>query len=150
MALACDIVIAADHASFGVPEAKVGLLADAGGLQRLARRVPYVLAMEMLLAGRILTAAEAVHYGLANAAVPLAELMTRARATAQAIADAGPLAVQAIKQVVSESEGMKPADIFAAVRAGKYPLYAKALMSEDAKEGPQAFAEKRKPIFKGR
>jgi crotonobetainyl-CoA hydratase len=150
MALASDIVIAADHATFAVPEAKVGLIADAGGLQRLAGRVPYVIAMEMLLAGRVLTAAEAVHYGLINHAVPKDQLMARAQAAARAIADAGPLAVQAIKQVVSQSEGMKPADIFAAVRAGKYPLYAKAMTSEDAKEGPLAFSEKRKPVFKGR
>lgn len=150
IALACDIVVAAEHATFAVPEAKVGLLADAGGVQRLARRVPHMVAMEMLLAGRVLGADEAVRFGLASAAVPIASLRERAWALARSIAEAGPLAVQAIKQIVTESEGMKPSAIFAAMREGRYPLYDRALRSEDAKEGPRAFAEKRPPRFKGR
>jgi crotonobetainyl-CoA hydratase len=150
IALASDIVIAADHATFAVPEVKVGLLPDAGGVQRLASRLPRNIALEMLLTGRRLTAAEALHFGLVNAVVPAADVMTRAREQAASICQGGPLAVQAIKQIVTESEGNHPIATFDAMRRGRFAFYDRVLRSEDAREGPQAFAAKRPPRFKGR
>ncbi|MSP83090.1 MAG: carnitinyl-CoA dehydratase [Alphaproteobacteria bacterium] len=150
IALASDIVIAADHALFAVPEVKVGLLPDAGGVQRLIGRLPRNIALEMLLTGRRLTAAEALQFGLVNAVVPLTQLMARARERAASICEGGPLAVQAIKQIVTESEGSHPIATFDAMRRGRFALYDRALRSEDAKEGPRAFAAKRPPLFKGR
>lgn len=148
--LACDLVIAAEHASFGVPEVKFGVMADAGGVQRLARRVPHNVAMEMLLAGRRLSADEARQFGLVSAVVSSGELMRAAHQLAEAICEGAPLAIQAVKQIVNESEGMPTAAIFGDMRKGRYGMYDKALKSEDAKEGPRAFAAKRRPVFQGR
>jgi crotonobetainyl-CoA hydratase len=150
IALACDLVFAADHAAFAVPEAKVGVMADAGGVQRLARRLPRNIALEMLLTGRTLGALEAVHYGLANGAVPAQKLMDRAREAARTICEAAPLAIQAVKQIVTEGQQDNEAELFRQMRQGRFPLYQQALNSDDAKEGPRAFTEKRTPIFRGR
>ena len=100
IALAADIILAADHAEFWLPEMERGLLADAGAIQRLPRRVPYNVAMELLYTGRHLSAQEAKHWGLVHEVLPLDELMPRAREMAQQIADGAPLALQALKEVV--------------------------------------------------
>lgn len=149
LALACDIIVAADHAEFAVPEVKFGLLADAGGVQRLPRRLPYGVAMEMLLTGRRLSAQEAKQYGLANHVVAGTDVMERARGIAEAIARNAPLAVLAVKQILSATANRTVEETFVAMREGEFPHYQRALQSNDAKEGPRAFAEKREPIFRG-
>ena len=150
LALACDLIVAAEHAEFFLPETRIGVLADAGGVQRLPRRLPYFIAMEMLLTGRRMSAAEAAGYGLVNAVVPGAEVMAKARELAATIAAGAPLAVQAIKEVVRGIEAASVEDAFAAVASRSFPVYARMLTSEDHDEGPRAFAEKREPNFKGR
>ncbi len=150
LALACDLIFAAEHAEFFLSETRIGVLADAGGVQRLPRRLPYFIAMEMLLTGRRMSAAEAAGYGLVNAVVPGAEVMAKARELADTIAAGAPLAVQAIKEVVRGIEAASVEDAFAAVKRRSFPVYARMLTSEDHEEGPRAFAEKREPNFKGR
>lgn len=148
LALHCDIIVAADHAQLGLPEARRGLLADAGGVLKLPRRIPYHLAMGMLLTGKLISAQEAHRYGLVNEVVPAAELMTAAQRWADEILACGPLAVQAAKQVVTKTQDL-PADqalnlleSLSAVR--------RLRESQDYMEGPAAFAEKRPPVWQGR
>jgi crotonobetainyl-CoA hydratase len=150
LALACDLIVAADHVEFAMPETSVGVVADAGGVQRLPKRIPYHIAMELFLTGRRMPVQEAARYGLVNAVVPLAQLMDTARAMAQKIVDGAPLSVRAFKQVIRGIEGMSVQEAYQEMRAGAFPTYTKMLSSEDAREGPRAFAEKRKPVWKGR
>jgi crotonobetainyl-CoA hydratase len=150
IALACDIVIAAENAEFAVPEVLHGVLADAGGIQRLARRMPYSVAMELLLTGRRMSASTAERWGFVNAVVPSPMLMSAAREMAAQVAAAAPLAIQAVKQVVTEGAGMSVAEVFVAMRQGQFDLVDRARNSADAREGPRAFAERRPPRFEGR
>jgi crotonobetainyl-CoA hydratase len=150
IALASDIIVAAEEATFALPETQIGVMADAGGVQRLPRRVPLNVAMDMLLTGRTMDAAEAHRWGLVNYLVPKAELMGKARAIARAIANGAPLSVRAIKEVVHGIETLSVKDAFAAMRRGDFPTYSHMLVSEDHLEGPRAFAEKRAPVWKGR
>ena len=145
---ACDLAIAADHAEFALPEPRVGLAAlGGGGLQRLARNMPLKYAMDLVLTGRRVTAAEAKAMGLINDAVPKEMLRDRVRWYASQILEGAPLAIQASKQVMLHSLG-EP-DLETALRRS-YPAAERMLASEDAKEGQQAFAEKRKPKWQGR
>jgi enoyl-CoA hydratase/carnithine racemase len=145
-ALACDIRISAPHATFGLPEVRWAIIPGAGGTQRLPRTVSLAKAMEMILMAKTLTAAEALQAGLINAVVPVAELMPTARAWAETICERGPLAVRAAKESVMRGLTMPLAD----------GLRLEAVLSgtlrgtEDAVEGPRAFAEKRKPNFQAR
>lgn len=152
LALAADIIVAAEHAQFFLPESKVGILPDGGGVDRLPRRIPYNIAVEVMLTGRRLTAQEGLTYGLLSAVVPQADLMARARATAQAICESAPLSVKAIKQILRGIDGMSTEQSIRMMRKdrGVFPAYKAMWDSEDAKEGPLAFAEKRKPKWKGR
>jgi enoyl-CoA hydratase/carnithine racemase len=146
MALACDIIIAADSATLGLPEPRVGLLAAAGGVHRLPRSIPLKIAMGMMLTGKPISAAEAARLGLVNEVVPLPELLPTAERWARAICECSPLSVQATKQCAYEGLG-RP--LLEAMRM-RYPAATRLFKSEDVKEGPRAFAEKRPPVWKGR
>ena len=144
---ACDLAIAADHAQFGLPEPKVGLAALGGGaLQRLARTIPMKEAMGLVLTGRRIDASEAKRIGLINEVVPAARLSERVRALVDEVLACAPLAIQASKQVMLQSLAAPGLE---AAMTMHYPAAERMLASEDAKEGPRAFAEKRKPRWRG-
>ena len=144
MALACDIIIAADHAEFGLPEGKVGLVPNTGA-HRLPRQIPLKLAMGMMLTGRRISAKEAYRIGLVNEVVPAAELMSTAEAWANEILEVAPLSARAIKQMALSGLG-SPLDV---ALKGRYSEFDRMLTSDDVEEGPKAFAEKRKPRWTG-
>lgn len=152
LALACDIILMADHAYFQLPEMRRGILPDAGGLQRLPKRVPYNVALEMIYSGRPMPADEALRWGLASTVCPRAELDDQARLLAAQVAEGAPLALQAFKQVMRAIDGMP---ITEAMRISRSPddglaTYRAMQKSEDAIEGPRAFLEKRPPQWRGR
>ena len=152
IALSTDLVIAADHAEFFLPEMQRGFLPDVGAIQILPRRVPYNVAMDLLYTGRRMNAEEARHWGLVSRICPAAELMEQARALAREIAEGAPLALQALKEVVPAIYNKSMPEAFAATKPGnaELPIYQKMLQSEDFLEGPRAFAEKRKPRWTGK
>jgi crotonobetainyl-CoA hydratase len=149
LALCCDLVVTAGHARFWLPETRVGVIADAATL-RLPRRLPRARAIELLLTGRQLTAAEAEAWGLVNRVVEPADLLAEAMAMARSIIEGAPLAVAAVLEVASTTEAVKLADAYALLEDGDPPNYRAMLGSEDAVEGPNAFAEKRLPVWRGR
>ena len=145
---ACDLAVAAEHAEFGLPEPRVGLAALGGGaLQRLARQMPMKDAMWLVLTAKRISAAEARRISLINEIVPRGEALQRAKALASDLLDCAPLALEASKQVMHESAAEPN---LAAAMERRYPAAERMLASEDAKEGPRAFAEKRKPQWLGR
>ena len=128
----------------------LGLVPDAGGLLRLPARLPRAIAVEYLLTGRRLTAAEAARWGLVNRVVPGADLMAAARELAGAICAAAPLAVAAVLEILRETEGTDVRAGYSVLRSGVLPSYRAMLGSQDAQEGARAFAERRKPQWRGR
>jgi crotonobetainyl-CoA hydratase len=127
----------------------VGVVADVGTVL-LPRRMPRAVALELLLTGRRMGAAEAERWGLVNAVVPAGELMARARALAELIVPGAPLSVAAIKALARQTETLTFAESMAGIEAGRFEAYERMLASEDAREGPRAFAEKRTPVWRGR
>ncbi len=146
MVLGTDIRIAAEHATFALQEARWGLAPIGGSHVRLPRQIPWCRAMEILLIGDRITAQEAYQIGLINKVVPLPELMPTAQRIAERICENGPLAVRTIKEIAVRALSMPMEQGFILESL----LGQRVFASEDAKEGPRAFAEKRKPVFKGR
>ncbi len=143
---ATDIRVAGESARFGVSEARWGLFPLGGSAVRLVRQVPYTLAADILLTGRHLSAAEAREIGLVGRVVPDGQALDTALEIAEQVAANGPLAVQAILQTIRDTEGMAEDDAFKI----EAEIGMRVFMSEDAKEGPRAFSDKRTPEFSGR
>ena len=150
MALASDLIVAAEGAEFFLPEARIGVIPDAGGILRLPRRLPRAIAMEMMLTGKRLSAVDALRFGLVNELVPFAELMPAARRLAAKVLAAAPLAAAAIKASLAATEALTVEEGFALLRRGGVPAYDRLRGSADYFEGARAFAERRDPVWRGR
>lgn len=150
LALAADLIVAAEHAEFALPEVTIGMVADSGGVLRLPKRLPRAVADEMLLTGRRMTASEAHHWGLVNRVVPADDLPTQARALADQIAAGAPLATAAVKEITRATATMNVQAGYRLLRSGELSTYNAMLASADAEEGPRAFAEQRSPHWTGR
>jgi crotonobetainyl-CoA hydratase len=148
-ALSADMILAVEHARFALPEIKAGTLADAATL-RLARRIPYHVAMDLLLTGRWMEVAEAHQRGLVNEILPAERLLPRARELAALLASGPPLVFAAIKEVVRESQTMSFEEALLRIRHRRFRSVDILYGSDDQKEGARAFAEKRQPVWKGR
>lgn len=146
LAMACDMIVASETARFGQPEINIGIIPGAGGTQRLTRAVGKALAMEVILNGRFLDAAEAERFGLANRVVPVEQYMRTAIELAQQIAERAPLAVRLAKEAVNQAQESVLAEGIADERRLFYMLFS----TEDQKEGMQAFLDKRPARWQGR
>ena len=151
IALVADVILMSENAYFELPEMQRGFLPDAGGVQRLPRRIPYNVAMEMILSGRRMLAEEALRWGLVHKVVPVAELRAEALALAAQIAKGAPLALQALKEVMQAIDGRPLPEAMAMTRINttQLPLLDRMWKSADAKEGPLAFLKKRAPVWRG-
>ena len=150
LALACDLIVAADHAQFFLSEAQLGIIPDSGGVFRLPRRLPAAIATEMLLLGRRMDASEAARWGLVNQVCSSAQLMNQARELAHKLLQSAPLSIAAIKEICRETEQLSIEESYQLQRSGKLEIYQKMLRSQDAVEGPLAFSEKRAPRWQGK
>uniref|UniRef100_UPI003F5CC269 carnitinyl-CoA dehydratase n=1 Tax=Ruegeria arenilitoris TaxID=1173585 RepID=UPI003F5CC269 len=149
LALSADMILAADHATFALPEIRSGTVADAASV-KLPKRIPYHIAMELLLTGRWFDAEEAHRWGLVNEIVPADQLMDRAWDLARLLASGPPLVYAAIKEIVREAEDSKFQDIMNRITKRQLRTVDVLYGSEDNLEGARAFAEKRDPVWKGR
>lgn len=149
LVLAADLVVAAEHATFFLPETSVGVIPDAGSV-RLPRLLPRPVAIEVLIAGRRLTAAEALGWGLVNRVVDGGDLLDATADLADQIVASAPLAVEAVLDLVQRTERMPVSDSMRLLRSGALDPYERMLRSHDALEGPRAFTERRPPRWTGR
>jgi len=149
VAISADLIVAAGHARFALPEINVGILADAATV-KLPRRIPYHVAMDLLLTGRWMDADEALRWGLVNEVVPADNLMTRAREIASLLADGPPLVFAAIKDVMRRTAHLPVQDAFDKVTSLEYDTVRTLYRSDDMLEGAKAFAEKRTPVWTGK
>jgi enoyl-CoA hydratase/carnithine racemase len=146
LALACDLIVAAEHAEFALPEAQLGLMAGAGGVFRLTRQLPFKAAMGYLMTGRRMTARRAYELGLVNEVVPTEQLDQAVESWIDDILRCAPLSVRAIKQVAQRSATLTLQEAF----GEHYPAEFLRMQSEDTREGPRAFIEKREPVWRGK
>jgi enoyl-CoA hydratase len=146
MALGCDLIVAAEDAKFGLPEVKRGLIAGEGGVIRLPQRIPYHVALKVLLTGEPLSAVDAKQYGLVSELTSSGAALAGAQELARHIAGNAPLALAKVKQVLRETQGLNDTEAFKRQSQDAHSL----LDSEDAHEGALAFAEKRAPVWRGR
>ncbi|MEE9428209.1 MAG: carnitinyl-CoA dehydratase [Paracoccaceae bacterium] len=149
LALSCDLILAAEHATFALPEIRSGTVADAASL-KLPKRIPYHVAMDMLLTGRWLDATEAHKWGFVNYIHPATQLLEKAHELAAQLASGPPLVFAAIKEVVREAENMKFQDAMDKITGSLFPTVKKLYSSDDQLEGALAFAEKRDPVWRGK
>lgn len=149
IAMSADIILAADHATFALPEIRSGTVADAASV-KLPKRIPYHIAMEMLMTGRWIDAEEAARWGLVNRVVPAAALMEEAWEMARLLASGPPLVYAAIKEIVRDAEDSKFQDVMNRITKRQLRTVDVLYSSEDQLEGARAFAEKRDPVWKGR
>ena len=148
-AVALDFIVAAEHAQFMLPEARIGIAPDVGTFM-LPKLVPRQKAFEILMTGRRQSAQDLADLGIVNEVVPAEQLMERARALAEDLCRAAPLSLAAIKEAVHLTEKLSFEESYASLRSKSWPAFMKMLESSDAKEGAQAFVDKRDPVWKGR
>jgi crotonobetainyl-CoA hydratase len=150
LALAADLIVASTAARFWLPEAQLGMLPDSGGLLRLPKAIPARLAREMILTGRRMEANEALALNLVNRVVEPEALLNTARELAETITRSAPLAITAARDILRSTEGLEVEQGYKLMRSGAIPSYRTMLDSDDALEGPRAFAEGRAPQWQGR